>query len=301
MTSATAKRITPNDIARPAAIKRRLVAAAPDDPAPVPTGTTQMDVTPALAAGWLLRNTRNRSVRIGSVAAMARDMKAGRWIFAGGVIGFDTNGVLVDGQHRLMAVIESGTTQRFIIAPSLAPDAMSVVDTGSKRSTADVLSLSDDTITNPSVVAATIRIAVAAETGRLASNDVKATNGEITDWLNEHRNVLEYTRRVSATARHFDAPAAVIAYSWWKCASVDVFEANQFFEDWMEVRTNGRGDPLHTLYKRLQAAKKSNERLQRPVQVALIFRAWNGRRRGETLQSMPISSRSGRIDIPEPK
>ena len=301
MTAATTKRPTPKDVARPSAVKRRLVAASPDDPAPIPTGTTQIDVSPALAAGWLLRNTRNRSVRLASVQSMARDMQGGRWIFSGGVIGFDTNGVLVDGQHRLMALIESGTTQRFIVVPNLAPDAMSVVDTGSKRSTADVLSLSDDTITNPSVVAATIRIAVSAEAGRLASNDVKATNGEITAWLNEHRNILEYTRRVSGSARHFDAPAAVVAYCWWRCASIDVFEANQFFEDWIEVRTNGRGDPLHTLYKRLQSAKGSKERLPRPSQVALIFRAWNGRRKGESLHSLPISSRSGRIEIPEPK
>ena len=60
-------------------------------------------VMPEMAREWLTHNTHNRPVSRQTVEQYARDMKAGRWYYTNQGIGFDVNGVMTDGQHRLLA------------------------------------------------------------------------------------------------------------------------------------------------------------------------------------------------------
>ena len=80
-------------------------------------------ITPAKARKMLERNTNNRKVNKSHVAALARDIKNGHWFTNGQTICFDCNGVLTDGQHRLLAIILSGVTVESLVAYNVAPDA----------------------------------------------------------------------------------------------------------------------------------------------------------------------------------
>lgn len=64
-------------------------------------------VTPALAKQWLEKNTNNRNVNFAKVKKMAKDMREGHWDTTHQGIAIATDGTLVDGRHRLMAVVES--------------------------------------------------------------------------------------------------------------------------------------------------------------------------------------------------
>jgi len=64
-------------------------------------------VTPPLAESWLKQNTFNRTVSRHTVSRYAHDMRVGAWTLNHQGIAFDDDGVLVDGQHRLMAVIDA--------------------------------------------------------------------------------------------------------------------------------------------------------------------------------------------------
>jgi hypothetical protein len=99
-----------------------------------------VDVTPAIAELWLATyNLANRTPREARVATYARDMAAGRWTFTTQGISFGTDGRLLDGQHRLMAVVQAGVTVRMLVWHGVPLDA--VFDTGTARSLADVLHL----------------------------------------------------------------------------------------------------------------------------------------------------------------
>lgn len=100
-------------------------------------------VTPSLAKTYLSTNTKNRSVRLRKVASFAAMMASGQWLLTHQGIAFDMDGVLLDGQHRLMAVMESGKTVRMAVFRNV-PDtkdikAMAVIDTGTIRSNPDQL------------------------------------------------------------------------------------------------------------------------------------------------------------------
>ena len=107
-----------------------------------------VQVTPAQARDWLIKNNKgNRKMRETTVEAFARDMRNGDWLLNHQGIAFNAEGVLLDGQHRLAAVAESGLPQWFMVSTGW-PDAtkkqtrlMDTVDRGAARSIADVLGL----------------------------------------------------------------------------------------------------------------------------------------------------------------
>lgn len=99
---------------------------------------TQMNVSPAKAEKWLEEaNIGNRSLSIPHVERLARDMKAGAWGDTPEPIAFDSNGRLIDGQHRLAAVVKSGVTICFWVATNCHLDAQKYLDAGRRRSLAD--------------------------------------------------------------------------------------------------------------------------------------------------------------------
>jgi hypothetical protein len=73
-------------------------------------------ITPAMAKKWLKKNTHNfRPVTRATVLKYADTMKKGKWVVSDTAISFDPDGNLVNGQHRLNAVIEAGVTVEFIV------------------------------------------------------------------------------------------------------------------------------------------------------------------------------------------
>lgn len=103
--------------------------------------TTTEYIDPHLAAEYLERNTLNRAVRAAKVAEYAADMRLGRWHDTGQGIIFDETGTLIDGQHRLLAIIESGIGVHMDVIRGVSRSAMAYIDVGAKRSTNDYLHL----------------------------------------------------------------------------------------------------------------------------------------------------------------
>jgi hypothetical protein len=83
----------------------------------------------------------NRPVHQSQVNKYAADMKAGRWGRHHQGIAFDKNGVLMDGQHRLWAVIESASTVMMPVTYGLDREAQLTIDSGLVRSTTDVAAI----------------------------------------------------------------------------------------------------------------------------------------------------------------
>ncbi len=98
---------------------------------------TFVNVTPPLAEMYLERNGRNRNIRPDVVSNYARDMSAHRWQITGEAIKLDADGNLLDGQHRLRAVIKSGETVTMLVIEGLPPEAQRVMDSGKPRTAGD--------------------------------------------------------------------------------------------------------------------------------------------------------------------
>ncbi len=94
-------------------------------------------VTPELATQWLEKNTDNRPMRQSHVELLAREMREGKWQLMPDGIAFDTNGVLMNGQHRLWAVVESGMTVPMRVTFDALPGNRLVLDRQAVRNLGD--------------------------------------------------------------------------------------------------------------------------------------------------------------------
>jgi hypothetical protein len=98
-------------------------------------------ITPELAAKYLDGNTNNRPLRKCVVAAYAADMKAGNWKLTHQGIGLASDGTLLDGQHRLAAIVESGIAVKMMVIQGIEKETVIAMDDHAKRSAGDSISI----------------------------------------------------------------------------------------------------------------------------------------------------------------
>ena len=98
-------------------------------------------LTPELAREWLdTMPEYQRGVSKRVVAEYAKDMTEGRWVEGtGDAIRFNKQGQMIDGQHRCLAVIESGVSIIVTIVDGLDDEVYLVLDKGRKRTAADTI------------------------------------------------------------------------------------------------------------------------------------------------------------------
>jgi hypothetical protein len=92
----------------------------------------------------LANNNANRPLRKSVIRAYAAEMIAGRWKDSPQPVIVDTNGNLIDGQHRMTAVVEAakknpGVTIRCVLIGGVSGDLFDVLDQGVTRTPRDLL------------------------------------------------------------------------------------------------------------------------------------------------------------------
>lgn len=100
-----------------------------------------VNITPSMASAILELNTSNRNVKLSHVRTLSGAMKRGEWILSPQAIQISSENVLIDGQHRLLAVVDSGVTIKAVIWNGVSPDVYKITDRGVTRTMSDVTKL----------------------------------------------------------------------------------------------------------------------------------------------------------------
>jgi hypothetical protein len=99
-------------------------------------------ITPEDAMALLEANASNRPLNDRHVKRIARQILDGKWRFNGDTIKVSSTNDILDGQHRLWAIIESKIAIETIVVRGIEPDAFATIDTLRKpRSGSDILAL----------------------------------------------------------------------------------------------------------------------------------------------------------------
>lgn len=139
-------------------------------------------MTPDLAAKLLKANTGNRRMRRSTVEHLVRQIKAGRWITTGDAITVAASGRLLNGQHRLAAIVEAGVAVTVLLASGLDEEAYLVSDLGARRTVSDVTGLA-----GPLVADANMMVKLAKGIGfRVAPQDTR----DAADWWSPAYNAV---------------------------------------------------------------------------------------------------------------
>ena len=273
-----------------------------DDPA-----VAWVDVTPDLAASMLEANEANRNIRARVVSAYARDMESDRWLVTGETIKIGHGGELLDGQHRLQAIIASGKTQRLLIVRGLDPETRVVIDTGAPRSGGDALRMAGIGGGNPYALASSARLLVLWESGRLTHmssgtrQDDRATHQEIVETVTRRPDLLDAVHDATRDYQRIGIPPGPQAMARTVLADLDAHDADLFWESLAGYATEGGDDPRAVLLFTVRQMRELGQ-LRRPGEsVGLIFQAWNAWRDKQKVKSLPTRDHKGRpLKIPLP-
>lgn len=237
-------------------------------------------ITPEIAEKLLLKNTRNRQVMQVHVMGLAEEMKAGRWKVNGDTICLNGD-VLIDGQHRLMAVVESKVTITTWVVRGIASDVFDTKDVGRRRSAADTLSVHGEI--NCRNLAACLIFIDRYFTGRLENRRHRYSNSEVEELLQKYpdaRTVAQYAGRGGLL------PPSVNRGLFYLFSQADKQQAAKFMEDAMNGVNLNSDDPVYRLRERLVQNSLSKAKLTVGEISALCIKAWNLRRSGKSCRAL---------------
>jgi len=102
-------------------------------------------ITPTRAKALLENNTMNRKLQTGWLAKLTYMMKSGQWDENNpATIGISENGKLIDGQHRLQALIIANKRYKFNIVYNLPSESFLITDTGKSRSITNIFEIAGE-------------------------------------------------------------------------------------------------------------------------------------------------------------
>lgn len=262
-------------------------------------------VDAATAARWLTRNRRNRNLRQSVVQRYRLDMLEGRWTFAGDPIRFDSDGNLIDGQHRLTALSElEGISIPILVVRGLPNESQRVMDQGSKRTPGDQLGLLG--IKDANCVAASVKQYLIWSEGFMF-RDGKAASAAISsprieEWVQENPVHLGQYQSFIGLTKQTDAPPSVAGAAALQFVQIDPEAARTFFT--LLARGAGtEGHPIVTLDKRLQRCRRDGVKLPNRDYLSLFILAWNAWRDGRTMIKFqrPRGGRWSEENFPVPR
>jgi hypothetical protein len=261
--------------------------------------TTVETVDPDTARIWLEHNEINRTPRAGRIARYAHDMRAGKWKLTGEPIIFSRTGRLLDGQQRLMAVIEAGTEVRFNVTRGVEDDVQQYVDQGAARSPGDALRLAG--YFQVTALAAAARLGVLYDNGALLGQRLPAvSHADILAWVQEHPG-LDEIAKIATRSSMQDLPLrpSVRIYSCYRFSEIDEAAAHEFFEALGTLAGLPKKSPILMLSRRLRRIREDRERVDPRTMLALVFRTWNAWRQGQEMSSIPVYPRGQLPALPD--
>ena len=100
-------------------------------------------LTPELASEILKHNNNNRSISRCNLLQITNSIKNNSYLLNGEAIIIDSDGMLLDGQHRLYAIINTGVAIDTTVSIGMPPKSYKTIDVGRKRSGGDVLAMNN--------------------------------------------------------------------------------------------------------------------------------------------------------------
>lgn len=245
-------------------------------------------LTPTVAEMWLGHNSHNRTLRNKAVADLVGAIQRGEWQLNGDAIRFDTGGTLLDGQHRLWAVSESGVAVPTLVVVGLPPESQETVDVGARRSLRDALTLRGEG--NGLQLAAVVTYWWRYEGGQVRNNQVRPTIAQALATLERHPGL----RDASAWAKRefhkrFRGSTAMMACAHYELSSIDSDDAAFFFERLVDGTDLKAHDPILLLRKHfelLSMTAQQGARASALVSHALTIKAWNYWREGREIDRL---------------
>lgn len=225
-------------------------------------------ITPATAELYLSMNGRNRKILAAHVEAIARDIRAGNWMMNAQPICFSRDGRLLNGQHRLSAVLKAGESIEVPVMRGLPEEAFATYDLHAKKG--PMQGSSFEQFGDRALIAAAAVLLWKHEMKPPGTRNAKPTPSEIIRIVEQHPRLLElrtFGRKMVEFGR-----SSVLTYAAYRIERENPELGRTFLERFETGADLPRGHLILELRRRMQVLRR--ERVSQEVELREFMQAW---------------------------
>lgn len=256
----------------------------------------RVTITPVMATELLEHNSSNRPISDPHVHRIAAQIMAGKWRFNGDTIKVAEDEEVIDGQHRLWAVIEAKTSIDTVIVRGVEREAFATIDTIRRpRSGGDTLFLSGAT-RHAKTMASTLSWLLRWQRKAFPNYKDpkhKVENADIEVAYAAHPGILHAVERV----RHLRGLAneALLAFLYYVMTNHNEVIAEQMLNTLEDPSGVGVNDPFFRL--RAYFTNDHHKRRDPVTTIALAIKAANAAHEGRKVQLLSWKNQGERAEI----
>lgn len=255
-------------------------------------------ITPKKAAEYLEVNTANRPLSRSTVKAFAEAMARGDWMVTHQGIAFSSAGTLVDGQHRLAAVVEADIPVEMTVFTDVNDETFDVLDTGKRRNASDVLALEGEkSVTMLAAMVRTVWLYENRPDLTWSGGSAAVTNHQIVSTLADHpglRDFIVVGDQLAAAIGMIKSAAGAASYL------IAQTNPKADLNAWFEGVTEGAGLPkgdarlmLRRVMFNMTRKREGQPKRRRDTRehVGLYFKAFNSWATGDPITQLRFAGR----------
>tara|TARA_R110002051_G_scaffold294539_1_gene360020 strand:+ start:696 stop:1520 length:825 start_codon:yes stop_codon:yes gene_type:complete len=256
--------------------------------------------TPTQARTILAKGGPNRKLNERLVSDYAAAMKDRKWIMNGETIKISRAGKLLDGQHRLNAVIESGKTVTMLTVRGLLPTTQATIDDGMKRHLHHILQINGEK--HATTLAFSLSLLKRWETQQLHTirsrgEHRRPRRDQCVHMLKKHPGIRDFVaHKFTFQFRNTLASGGLFAFAWYVCDQSHPDTAALFFEQLATGVAMSDTDPVYHLRERFLRSKLSVDprlSLDALSKLTLLARAWNATVDGKVIKHLKLPNTKG--------
>lgn len=256
-----------------------------------------VELDPALAKVLIDLNSENRPINQSVLRDLKHDILNGHWRMNGETIIIADTGELNDGQHRCLAVLETGESVKTLMAFGVPRPSRMTVDTGSARTPGHLLSLQGVADYNHmATIAKWIYIWEQTKGDLNQAKSIRATKADVTATFFAHRDEIEQaTRDISPTGSAAFGSYSGLVFAYIVLSRQNKEQAKLFFERLMTGANLQVGNPILACINKFRTDRGMLNNIPRRMEI--LFRAWNLWRKGHDATSkIPLMNRIPKLE-----
>lgn len=258
-------------------------------------------IAPQTAQNWLDNQGPNRRLNKERVARLADAIRRGEWQMNGESIKFDTAGKLLDGQHRLAAIVEANIPVPMLVVRNLPRQVFHTIDIGQRRSLSQVLTMRGEHYATQLAALSNLLFVYAGGHDIVTRTHYTPTFEQALRFIDDNPEVRASAAMGARIGQHLKCSILAMGFCHFLFDRLAPNDSELFFNRLYSGAGMSPNDPILVLRNRLTKDGRGPKRLTPIEQIAITVKSWNAFRRGERIQL--LSWRGGGSSpesLPEP-
>lgn len=244
-------------------------------------------VTPEKAKAWLRSNKNNRPLNGRHLLYLVAEIQRNNFHTNGDSIKISTTGELLDGQHRLQAIVDTKASLHMFVVRGLDKKSFKYMDIGKNRTAGDILAI--ENVENPQNLSSMAKFILsfdAGKYGQAAGGTSKMisriTNSDISKFVSKNLDALQESRNVGYHKENKLFHKATLSGLHFIFTRLNINTAKDFCQKCIEGDSLSKDSPIYMLRTRMLADIQSRRKMGPTERIALICKAWNYVRKKST-------------------